>query len=140
MRVVTKIVPRYQETDKMGVIHHSVYPVWYECGRGDFCRALGMPFPEIEKRGLAQALVELNVRYHRPAYYGDELELVTRLTGITGVRLIFTYELRNQNGELVNSGQTTLAWLDDKLRPLNIKKRHPDIYGLLLAAIDAGCE
>ena len=44
MRIKTKIIPRYQETDQMGVIHHSVYPVWYECGRTDFCKPSGCRF------------------------------------------------------------------------------------------------
>ena len=128
MRVKTKIIPRYQETDQMGVIHHSVYPVWYECGRTDFCKTLGMSFHEIEKRGLSQALVELNVKYHRPAYYGDELELMTELVAVTGVRLVFAYEIYNQKGELINTGLTTLAWLNENFKPQNISRRYPDIY------------
>ena len=50
MKHATIIHPRYQETDQMGIIHHSVYPVWYELGRVEFCNAIGVPFHEIEAR------------------------------------------------------------------------------------------
>ncbi|MCK9536531.1 MAG: acyl-CoA thioesterase [Bacilli bacterium] len=136
MRVITKIVPRYQETDKMGIIHHSVYPIWYECGRTDFCKALGMPYHEIEKRKVSQALIELNVKYHKSTHYGEELKLITKLKTVTGVRLVFEYELYNEKDELINTGFTTLVWLDENYKPTNITKHHPDIYNALLDSLE----
>ena len=136
MRVITKIVPRYQETDKMGIIHHSVYPIWYECGRTDFCKALDMPYHEIEKRNVSQALIELNVKYYKPAHYGEELKLITELKIVTGVRLVFVYELYNEREELINTGTTTLVWLNENFKPINIAKHHSDIYNALLDSLE----
>jgi len=136
MHTVTKITPRYQETDKMGIIHHSVYPIWYECGRTDFCKTLGIPYHIIEARNITQALIELNVKYLKPAQYGEELTLITKLTTVTRIRLVFSYEIYNEKAELINTGTTTLVWLDDKLNPINIAKRHLDIYNMLLESLE----
>ena len=135
MKTITEIIPRYQETDQMGIIHHSVYPIWYECGRTDFCKDLGMPYHIVEERGLFLALIDLNVKYHQPAKYGEKLNLVTKIVHLTGVRVVFGYELFNEKQELLNTGSTTLVWLNKKLKPLNIKKHHIDIYNLLLASL-----
>ena len=128
----TIIVPRYQETDKMGIIHHSVYPIWYEVGRTEFCKQVGFPFHKMEERGISQALVNLESKYILPAYYGDELVVHTKLKNCTKVRLEFYYEIYNQNNQLINTGSTLLAWLNKNHRPINVAKENEDIYQLLL--------
>ncbi len=125
------IKPRYQETDQMQVVHHSVYPVWYELGRIDYCDQLGLPFHEIEAKGLRQALVELEVKYLKPTVFGQTYALHTKVIRSTKVKLVFSFELVDEDGQVVNKGKTLLAWLDESLRPLNLAKAHPDIYTLL---------
>ncbi|MFU8787231.1 MAG: acyl-CoA thioesterase [Candidatus Izemoplasmataceae bacterium] len=132
MRSICTINPRYQETDKMGIIHHSVYPVWYELGRVKFCDDIGFPFHKIEERNMYQALIELKVKYMRPTVFGKTYKLHTFIKAMTKVKLIFGYELYNDQDELVNQGETLLAWLDKDLKPLNIARYQPDIYQLLL--------
>ena len=131
MKSVCKIKPRYQETDKMGIIHHSVYAVWYELGRVQFCDDIGLPFHEIEARGIYQALIELKVQFKKPTKFGETLTLYTYIKSMTKVKLVFGYELFNENQELVNTGETLLAWLNQDLKPLNLEKHQPDIYALL---------
>ena len=131
MTVISKIEPRYQETDKMGVIHHSVYPVWYEVGRTDFCIQIGFPYHEMEKRNIGIALLNLNVNYLSPTFYGDILTLKTKITGCSRLKLEFAYEIYNQNNKLVNTGNTTHVWINDSFKPMNIAKEHQDIYNLI---------
>lgn len=135
MKTITEIVPRYAETDQMGIIHHSVYPVWFEQGRTDFCRDIGYPFHEIEKLGVSLALVELHVEYKAPARYGDVLTLYTYVINMTQVKIEFGYEL--YHGEkLLTKGRTLLAWLGKDMKPISILKKHPDIYQAISATID----
>ena len=63
---------RYAETDQMGVAHHSNYFVWFEAGRSDYCRDLGVPYPEWERHGVFLPVVEARCRYKSPLRY-DEL-------------------------------------------------------------------
>ncbi|MFP4286915.1 MAG: acyl-CoA thioesterase [Candidatus Izemoplasmataceae bacterium] len=126
------ITPRYQETDKMGIIHHSVYPIWYEAGRVKFCEDIGMPFDKIEKEGLYQALIDLKVHYIKSARFNEPLIQTTYIKSMTKLKLTFGYEIRNQEGDLINEGETMLVWLTHELKPLNLAKHHPHIYNLLL--------
>ncbi|HHU56415.1 MAG TPA: acyl-CoA thioesterase [Acholeplasmataceae bacterium] len=132
MKTKLTIIPRYAETDQMGIIHHSVYPIWYECGRTAFCKDLGMPYHEMEKKGVALAVINVNVNYKYPAFYGDELTIYTWISSCTKIRVEFGYEIYNQNNELINYGSTMHAWVNDKLRPVNIVKIAPEIYEFLL--------
>ena len=135
MRVETKITPRYAETDKMGIIHHAVYPIYYEIGRTDFCKELGLPYHIIEERGITQALVNLDIKYKRPAKYGDELVLITTLNRYDKITCEFYYEIYNQENELINTGTTRLAWLDrNTLKLISLNKHHKDILEMLEAA------
>jgi acyl-CoA thioester hydrolase len=66
------IVPRYAETDKMGIVHHSVYAIWYELARTEYFNKIGLRYDEIEESGIITPLVELNCKYKLPAYYNQE--------------------------------------------------------------------
>jgi len=70
------VVPRYAETDKGGIIHHSVYPVWFEMGRTELLRANGVAYRDLEAQGTFFVVAELRVKYRRPAFYDEELGLV----------------------------------------------------------------
>ena len=125
------ITPRYQETDQMGVIHHSVYPIYYEQARVAFCDAIGLPFHEIEARNLRHAMIELQVKYHRPAVFGETYTIELRILEAGKLKLKFGYRLIDRNNLLINTGETLLVWLDEKLRPINLAKVHPDLYTLI---------
>ena len=131
------IIPRYAETDQMGIIHHSVYPIWYEQGRVAFCNEIGFPFDKIEAQGLYHALIDLEVKYIKPTYFNQSLTLLTKITSFGKVKLTFSYELLNDKEECINKGTTTLAWLDHTLKPVNIFKHHPKIYELLSKQLES---
>jgi len=128
----TKIVPRYAETDKMGIIHHSVYPIWYEVGRTELCDKINMPYHIIEELGVYLAVININVDYKSPALYGDELTLITRIKTCGKVKVEFEYNLYNQENKLINQGTSTHAWLNKNLKPINIAKTNEEVYELLL--------
>ena len=131
MKHSTIIKPRYQETDQMGIIHHSVYPVWYELGRVEFCDVMGLPFHEIEAMGLRQAMIDLHVVYKEPARFGEMVIMHTYVKAISHVRLTFAYDLYSQEGRLINQGETVLAWLDEDLKPVRLSKKAPTLFALL---------
>jgi acyl-CoA thioester hydrolase len=107
---------RYDECDPMGVAHHAAYPVWFELGRTELCRASGISYRDIEAAGAFLAVTALDVRYKRPARYDDVVTLRTILTRATRVKLEHAYELK-RDGVLLATGATTLACLDGEGRP-----------------------
>ena len=137
MIAITKILPRYAETDKMGIIHHSVYAIWYEQARTDFFNQIGLRYDEFENNGIMTPLVELNCKYKKPAYYNQEIELKTKIIGLTPVKFTLEYNIYDTNNNLINIGKTTLAWSDSKtFKIINLKKTNPDIYEKLKQLVE----
>lgn len=134
----TKILPRYAETDKMGIIHHSVYAIWYEQARTDFFNQIGLRYDEIEKMGIMTPLVELNCKYKRPAYYNQEVEIRTKIIEITPVKFTLEYNIYDMDENLINIGRTTLAWADSKtFKIINLKKNNLGMYTKLKELVEA---
>lgn len=137
MIVTTKIVPRYAETDQMGIIHHSVYAIWYEQARTEFFNEIGFRYDEVEKNGVMTPLIELNCEYKRPAYYNQEVEVRTKIIKLTPVKFILEYDIYNQENQLINIGKTTLAWADAKtFKIINLQKKYPEVYRLIEKAVE----
>jgi len=108
-----KIRPRYCETDQGGVVHHSVYPVWFEMGRTELLRVNGLAYKNLEQSGIFFVMARLEVRYRQPAMYDEELELVTTCTNVTASKIEHSYQLKRVCDEaLLAEGSTTLACLD----------------------------
>jgi acyl-CoA thioester hydrolase len=95
------IVPRYCETDQAGVVHHTVYPVWFEMGRTELLRANGVAYRKLEKEGIFFVVTQLNIRYHRPAFYDENLSLTTICSKVTAARVEHTYQLKHQKTTLL---------------------------------------
>jgi acyl-CoA thioester hydrolase len=113
IRAETKIRVRYGETDQMGYAYYGVYAQYYEVGRVEAMRLLGFSYKEVEARGILLPVMDYSIHYKKPAYYDDELTLVTFLkTRPSGPRLPFEYECYNAAGELLNSGKVTLVCVD----------------------------
>lgn len=107
------IVPRYCETDQAGVVHHTVYPVWFEMGRTELLRANGCAYRDLEKAGVYFVVVELTARYRRPAFYDEHLSLTTTCTAISSARVEHTYQLkRTESDLLLAEGNSILACVD----------------------------
>ena len=107
---VITIVPRYNETDQGGVVHNSVYPVWFEMGRTELLRANGVPYSELEAAGIFFVIAELHIKYRRPAKYDDQLQLETTCMKVTSAKMEHSYRLtRINDGIIVAQGSTTAA-------------------------------
>lgn len=125
----TKITVRYAETDKMGIVHHSVYPIWYEAARTEAIRKIGMTYSALEKNGIMTPLVELNSKYIFPAEYEDVLTINVEIAKLTPARVVFNYQIFKEGIEKpINTGSTVHAWVGKDLKPINLKKQYPDIF------------
>ncbi|MCE5341177.1 MAG: acyl-CoA thioesterase [Planctomycetaceae bacterium] len=115
------IVPRYCETDQAGVIHHCVYPIYFEMGRTELLRANGLAYKDLERDGFYMVVAELHVKYRRPALYDEQLELVTECTKVTAAKIEHTYKLyRPGIGLLLCEGSSILACVDDNGKPRRV--------------------
>ena len=94
MHARTKITVRYAETDKMGIVHHSNYPIWYEIARNDYIKMFGISYTDMENAGVMTPLLNLSCHYGIPALYEDELIIRTWVQTITAARIIFTYTVK----------------------------------------------
>lgn len=136
MQTETRFIARYSETDQMGIIHHSNYAVWFEAGRTDYLKKVGISNTNIEARGILLPLYEMNCQFKSPAKYEDEIMVITDLKQISRVRLCFSYQVINaENNKLLATGETMHAWTDKALRPVNAAKAVPDVYSMLSQSI-----
>lgn len=109
---------RYGETDQMGVVHHSVYPLYFEEARTELMRAMGTSYAELEGRGFMLPLVDLGIRFRRGPAYDDVLRLEARIESFNGVRLRLGYRMfRKADGEFLAEGHTEHAVVDRGFRP-----------------------
>jgi acyl-CoA thioester hydrolase len=112
----TTIRVRYAETDRMGLLHHANYPIYFEQARVDLLRAHGLTYRDMEDQGFLLVLTKLEVRYRRPAYFDDLLTVRTTVERTTAVRIDHRYEVL-RGAELIAEGSTTLACVDREGRP-----------------------
>ncbi len=133
----TEIRVRYAETDKMGVVHHSNYLVWFEIGRSEFCRARGFSYLEMEEKEDALLVVaEVYCRYKSPAFYEDLLIVRTGIADVRSRSLRFIYEIHRASDETLLAEGETLHVVTDRNKKV---RSMPEIYKeKLLAQIDTG--
>ena len=118
----TTLRVRYAETDRMGVVYHSNFVIWFEVGRVELLRQLGFQYSEMEQHDNCHIpVVDLRVRYKAPAQYDDEIVIRTEIKNVRASLLHFTYEvIRQSDRTLLATGETTHIIVDDKFerRPL----------------------
>ena len=108
----TKIRVRYAETDQMSFVYYGVYAQYYEVGRVELLRSLGLTYKELEEMGFALPVVNLNINYKKPAYYDDELTILTTIKKLPSAKITFYYEMLNANNELLNIGEVVLVFVN----------------------------
>ncbi len=107
---------RYAETDQMGIAHHANYFVWFEAGRSDYCRALGLPYGEWEKGGVFLPVVEVHCRYKSSLVYDELASMEVFPTELGAATVTFGYKIFHQNGRLAAEGWTKHAFADPQGR------------------------
>lgn len=134
----SEIIVRYQETDQMGIVHHSVYPIWYEVARTDFCGKMGLRYSKMEAMGIMTPIYEVHSHYKSPARYDDVLTVQTTVKRLTPYRIEFQYEIYKED-TLIHCGETVHVWVDSKeFKPLNLKKYFPDVYAMVENTMETG--
>lgn len=118
---IVKIRVRYGETDRMGFCYYGNYAQFLEVGRVEALRERGISYKALEDRGVSLPVQNYQISYKRPAYYDDELTIHTKLRSLKGVRIVFDYEVFNQDQELICTAETTLVFVNMKSgRPLKV--------------------
>jgi acyl-CoA thioester hydrolase len=107
---------RYAETDRMGLLHHANYLIYFEQGRTELLRSRGVSYKDLEDQGYLLVLTKIEVKYRWPARYDDLLTLKTMVTRTTSVRIDHRYELYCE-GRLLAEGTSTLACVDRDGQP-----------------------
>lgn len=131
----TKIIVRYQETDMMGIVHHSVYPIWFEEARTNFIKELGISYSEIENNGVMLPVSKLNCKYIKPSLYEDSLIIHTKIKNLTNVKIEFEYKVF-KNEILINIGETEHPFVDKNFNLINLKKFNLQLFNLINSAIE----
>jgi acyl-CoA thioester hydrolase len=102
----------YPDTDQMGTVHHANYVKFFETARWELFRSIGIPYRDVEEQGYLLPVVSMSFRFHKITRYDALLRIKTTLKEIKGVRLWFTYELYNEQNELINEAETQLAFVN----------------------------
>jgi acyl-CoA thioester hydrolase len=108
---------RYAETDAQGVVHHANYLVWFEEGRSEFLRQLGMNYSDFERAGFFAVVAHAEVDYRAPAFFEDRITVTTTLARVRNRLMEFNYRLVNQDATLVAEGRTVHVFTGRDRRP-----------------------
>jgi acyl-CoA thioester hydrolase len=108
----TSVRVRYAETDQMGYVYYGNYATYYEIGRVESLRQLGLTYREIEEMGVMMPVLENHSRYLAPARYDDLLRIVTTLREKPGVKIKFEYDIYNGENTLIHKGETVLVFIN----------------------------
>jgi len=110
---------RYAETDQMGVVYHGNYAQYFEMGRVEWLRNLGISYKWMEENGVMLPVVSLELNYKKPARYDDILHIKTKLKSQNTVKIEFDYEIYNEQNQLLTTGYSMLVFVDMKTgRPI----------------------
>ncbi|NMI02806.1 acyl-CoA thioesterase [Paenibacillus sp. SZ31] len=143
---------RYQESDQMGVVYHANYLNWFEIGRTEMIRQMGYTYRKMEEQGLLLPVTGLDVKYHKPARYDDEIIIFTRIAAFSGLRLNYEYDIRRMSeepdehmaigervwsadeslpGERLVTGSTQHVWVNGDWKPVRLDKAASELYSAL---------
>ncbi|HEY5583653.1 MAG TPA: thioesterase family protein [Ruminiclostridium sp.] len=121
---------RYAETDRMGIVHHSNYPVWFEVGRTEFIKKCGISYSEVESKGILLPLLELKCKFISSSTYEDRIVIRTSIKSYSKTRLNFYYEVFKEQDmkTQISLGETAHVWTNSDLKPINLQKHFPELY------------
>ena len=108
----SKIRIRYSETDQMEYAYYGHYAAYYEVSRTDLMRKTGVSYKQLEEMGVIMPVVEMHLRYYKPAKYDDLITVKCIVKEMPTARIKFFYEIRNEEGVLLNEGYTLMTFAD----------------------------
>jgi len=110
---------RYGETDQMGYCYYGNYAQYFEVGRVEAMRKVGMSYKSLEEKGVMLPVSEFKVNYKFPAKYDDLLSITTKIVSLKGARIVFHYIIHNENEQLISEAETTLVFVSkETMRPI----------------------
>ncbi len=130
----TRVRVRYAETDQMGVVYHANYLIWFEVGRVEYIRQLGLDYKSMEREeGCGIAVVDVSVRYKAPARYDDELVVQTRLIAARGALIRFGYRiLRAEDGMVLCEGETVHVVVGPDMKKRSLPQKYANRFAEVL--------
>ncbi len=132
IRSQVQVTVRYAETDMMGVVYHGSYLPWFEIGRTTLLKENGLPYRQLEADGFFLPVLEVSVKYARPALYDDVLTIITTMAEKPTLRIRLSYEVK-RDSVLLATGHTVHAFIDRQGRPV----RPPLLFAQKMEAIFA---
>jgi len=134
----TEIRVIYADTDAMGIIYHTNYIKWFEAGRNEFLRQIGYPYSRLEKEGIWLPVAAVTCEYKSPGKYDDILLIRSWVKSLGAATVVMAYEiLRKETGELLVIGTTKHGITSPELKPIRLKKVHPDLFARLEEDMEA---
>jgi acyl-CoA thioester hydrolase len=135
-----KVRVRYAETDQMGVVYHANYLIWFEVGRVEFMRALGVEYKTMEAADDCHIVVaEARCRYLHPARYDEILRVRTRIATTRNRTISFSYEIfRDHDGHLLATGETTHVICGSNGRPKSLPEKYRSIFSTAVITTASG--
>tara|TARA_B100002051_G_scaffold270168_1_gene302610 strand:- start:276 stop:680 length:405 start_codon:yes stop_codon:yes gene_type:complete len=107
-----KLRVRYSDTDQMGYVYYGRYASYYEIARVELFRNLGFSYKKLEEEGIGMPVIDMETKYLLPIKYDEEITISTRIEKLPSSRIIFHYEILNQNNDLANTAKTTLTFIN----------------------------
>ncbi len=125
----TTLRVRYGETDRMNYAYYGNYALYYEVARAELLRTYGMDYSQMEDMGVMMPVMNLHVDFLKPAKYDELLTIVTSIKKAPSVKMLFEYEVFNSDKDLINTGYTTLVFIDKETkRPIRAPKFFTDLF------------
>jgi len=119
---------RYGETDQMGVVYHGNYAQYFEIARIDWLEKIGISYKKMEEEGIMLPVVSLCTKFNKSALFDDQLIITIHLKKMPTVKIEFEYEIHNQKGELLTTGNTILVFVSMKTkRPVKCPQKVVDL-------------
>lgn len=131
----TAVQSRYPDCDKMGIVHHAVYPLWYEIARMDWLEAAGLTFARLQSLGINPTMVELKLNYRKPAGFPQTLCCTVSPELAAPKKLALLYSLKNEAGELIGEARSFHIWTGSDGKSCDLSVLQPELYALLQAAV-----
>ena len=132
----TRIDVRYPDCDRMGIVHHAVYPIWYEMARMDYFAHMGFSYADMNAQGINPPLVELDLKYKAPATYPGTVTVKTRMTMYAPKKLELQYETWFE-GKLCGTARTFHIWTGPDMKSLDMEQAMPEVYQKIASAYES---
>lgn len=114
LEAATQLRVRYAETDQMGYVYYGNYATYFEVARVEFLRSRGISYKELEEAGIMLPVLNLEVKYHKPAKYDDLLTIKTKVVKTPSITIEFHFKIYNEQDVLLTTGFTSLVFIDMK--------------------------